>query len=428
MNKNITIRSVMIWALLFVRINASVNNNYEQIANMNSSQIENLYANATGTKDKFEIALFAGRGDLLASLPNQKKWLTNALFHNKNTVYVNDLINETIELNSIDGLTKKSITKTTTALHLALEIAALHRLNSYEVRATTNNLSLNTHDNKYKNMIQTIQFLIDNGADVNITNSNGKTPLHIACEKGEYKGAMILLDAGADPRISDSKGRVAKDFINNKSPMLDRHSKQLTKQLELATKAIEHGKQQEIEKVITKGLYKETIIAPQESNKKNVILEKTIYLGNIAAEVAPSTSSDTTTSLRSDRRATLTRDGHRQLNLKPEASTASIEDSLFIAKSQTKPTIKQRPASASINRKVTPLNSIASQGNLLMDIDNNIEIRQEITRTKNTTARPATGRPKPKEPIPSEYVRAQTMVKSSTVASQRSTTKVYAAK
>ena len=54
--------------------------------------------------------------------------------------------------------------------------------------------------------IQTIQAIIDHGADVNAVNNRGKTPLWFACCDGQDSFVKILLDIGADPNIADKFG------------------------------------------------------------------------------------------------------------------------------------------------------------------------------------------------------------------------------
>ena len=53
---------------------------------------------------------------------------------------------------------------------------------------------------------ETLQAIIDHGADVNATSKNGKTALMIACLKENEDAIDILLNAGANPRSADTTG------------------------------------------------------------------------------------------------------------------------------------------------------------------------------------------------------------------------------
>ena len=52
--------------------------------------------------------------------------------------------------------------------------------------------------------IQTVQAIIEHGADVNAVNNRIQTTLWFACFNGQVNIVKILLDAGADPNISDT--------------------------------------------------------------------------------------------------------------------------------------------------------------------------------------------------------------------------------
>ncbi|PVU93151.1 hypothetical protein BB559_003431 [Furculomyces boomerangus] len=54
------------------------------------------------------------------------------------------------------------------------------------------------------------KYLLDNGANVNITDNDGDTPLHM-CESAEC--ALLLLKAGADAKILNNEGKTAVDSI-----------------------------------------------------------------------------------------------------------------------------------------------------------------------------------------------------------------------
>ena len=50
------------------------------------------------------------------------------------------------------------------------------------------------------------EFLLKQGADPNITNSLGETPLHQAADNAQYKIAKLLLDYRANPNAQQNDG------------------------------------------------------------------------------------------------------------------------------------------------------------------------------------------------------------------------------
>ncbi len=58
---------------------------------------------------------------------------------------------------------------------------------------------------KYRDQLDIMQLLLDHGADVNVSDDAGSTPLHHSCritygrleERGTVEGARLLLDHGA---------------------------------------------------------------------------------------------------------------------------------------------------------------------------------------------------------------------------------------
>ncbi|XP_071698438.1 potassium channel AKT1-like [Rutidosis leptorrhynchoides] len=53
-----------------------------------------------------------------------------------------------------------------------------------------------------------LQKMLKKGLDPNESDSNGRTPLHIAASKGSVNCVLLLLDYGSDPNCSDSEGNV----------------------------------------------------------------------------------------------------------------------------------------------------------------------------------------------------------------------------
>lgn len=59
----------------------------------------------------------------------------------------------------------------------------------------------------HENHDQAVVTLIKYGANANLTNNKGETPLHIAARHGFMKIVQILVDlGGADPTIKGEKG------------------------------------------------------------------------------------------------------------------------------------------------------------------------------------------------------------------------------
>ena len=56
--------------------------------------------------------------------------------------------------------------------------------------------------------------LLDAGADVMAVGADGRTPLHLAAERGTPSKIAALLDAGADPTVQDDRGRSPRDYAH----------------------------------------------------------------------------------------------------------------------------------------------------------------------------------------------------------------------
>lgn len=59
-----------------------------------------------------------------------------------------------------------------------------------------------------------VLLLLNKGANVNYTplQSNGRTPLHMACLNGRIDAAMLLLDNGADTELMCHRGQTPKEL------------------------------------------------------------------------------------------------------------------------------------------------------------------------------------------------------------------------
>ena len=53
--------------------------------------------------------------------------------------------------------------------------------------------------------------------DVNLKDTVGRTPLHIAAEKGNIDVAMFLIENGANVNVADANGNMPLVFIINKT-------------------------------------------------------------------------------------------------------------------------------------------------------------------------------------------------------------------
>eukprot|EP00928_Gymnodinium_smaydae_P004646 TRINITY_DN1157_c0_g1_i6.p1 TRINITY_DN1157_c0_g1~~TRINITY_DN1157_c0_g1_i6.p1 ORF type:complete len:1168 (-),score=191.44 TRINITY_DN1157_c0_g1_i6:1899-5402(-) len=68
-----------------------------------------------------------------------------------------------------------------------------------------------------KNYTVCIQYLVNEGANVNARDSRGKTPLHQAVQDNSPDAAWKLISLGADVRIIDKAGKTALDYVSKQS-------------------------------------------------------------------------------------------------------------------------------------------------------------------------------------------------------------------
>lgn len=79
-----------------------------------------------------------------------------------------------------------------------------------ESRATPLHLAVAFRDEQVADRM--IKVLINNGAELNSTQSGGQTPLHHAVGRKSVKLVDTLIEAGADPFLKDLTGRSAADL------------------------------------------------------------------------------------------------------------------------------------------------------------------------------------------------------------------------
>ncbi|MCK6509495.1 ankyrin repeat domain-containing protein [Myxococcota bacterium] len=53
--------------------------------------------------------------------------------------------------------------------------------------------------------------MLDDGADINARDYNGRTPLHVAAAAGQAHTVQLLLQHGASPLVADRSGRTPID-------------------------------------------------------------------------------------------------------------------------------------------------------------------------------------------------------------------------
>jgi len=67
--------------------------------------------------------------------------------------------------------------------------------------------------------IEMIEFLFKHGADPNVQDNEGWTPLHAVCQYGFTDVAKLLLKHGADPGIPNVDNELPVDLIDDNEEM-----------------------------------------------------------------------------------------------------------------------------------------------------------------------------------------------------------------
>ena len=85
--------------------------------------------------------------------------------------------------------------------------------------------------NSNNNAQRTVWVLLENGADPNMKNGKGETPLMAAAVRGNEDIVKLLLEKGADAKARDNDGETAVDKARRK------HHSEIVKLLEPPKKA-----------------------------------------------------------------------------------------------------------------------------------------------------------------------------------------------
>jgi hypothetical protein len=73
----------------------------------------------------------------------------------------------------------------------------------------------NAHRHAPDNWLPAVRFLVEEcGADVNIRDGNGYTPLHHAASRGDNEMIQYLVSHGADVKVVSRKGQTTADMAN----------------------------------------------------------------------------------------------------------------------------------------------------------------------------------------------------------------------
>lgn len=67
----------------------------------------------------------------------------------------------------------------------------------------------------YNNKTDLIQYLIENGADIEISDENDNTPLHFSAIRGSKDIAQFLIKKGAQPYAYNNEGRVPYEEVTD---------------------------------------------------------------------------------------------------------------------------------------------------------------------------------------------------------------------
>lgn len=396
MNKNMTLSHLVVFTftLFCSSINGSALDPYLAIINADTNAVaaalsrakdqahNDLILHGTSSIDQqFQIALCAGRYDYLSAMPNKKNWLSNMFFSNKYTQYINDYINREIDPNTQDS-----------PLHLAVRIAGYHQNKALQATKENRVTDYNTSIYKLHQMIQTILFLIEHGANLEAQNRKGETPLHLVYKGAEYQIAHILLESHANPMAQDHLGNMPFKYLDKSKTKNEQEYLNFKKEYYNAYNITDKKNEQHTNNTLAKVkiISSQPIIQNQPIQNKPVTYPQVI-LKDTSPEVASSTTSDRTSSDRSsissNSPAKLKRRAAQQ-----EVNPPSKNHDSFAFSSQPTPVIKKKPRPATAGsvstRKTAVINSIATETMSPDHTYNKTETVQQVTKTR-TTVKPS---------------------------------------
>jgi ankyrin repeat protein len=98
----------------------------------------------------------------------------------------------------------------------------------------------------YEKNLELLQYLLEKGADVHLTNHENQTALFIAIAQGQPQMVKLLLEKGSDVSLKDSAGRTAYDFALLKkkdeiAAQILQYGGRIENPEELASEAIQRG-------------------------------------------------------------------------------------------------------------------------------------------------------------------------------------------
>ena len=97
------------------------------------------------------------------------------------------------------------------------------------------------------NNIELVQLLLKNGADVNLTNQYGATPLHIIVSSNDVESLNLLLKAGSDPNVKDKVFESTPLHFLANSAFVNPVPDEIT---QMILSLLKHGAKVDLEKVV----------------------------------------------------------------------------------------------------------------------------------------------------------------------------------